>query len=148
LLLAVSAACLGAASDRLVFSEMDGGEAVLAPGEGESIVVHFWATWCHSCREEFPVLNAAAERCEDAKIRLVAVNVGDSADEIRAFQGDVSIEIPIMRDPEGEVWRRVSGAGFPANLFWKHGKRQVQVGALSPEDWGEMLDEFGCLVPR
>lgn len=139
---------LGAAADPLVFSKMDGGEAPLAPREGEAIVIHFWATWCHSCREEFPVLNAAVRRCEDAKIRLVAVNVGDDPEEIRSFLEEVPITIPILLDSEGEVWRRVSGLGFPTNLFWTREERRVEIGALSPVDWGKALDEFGCAAPR
>lgn len=143
-----SFALLGAAEDPLVFSKMDGGAALLAPGEDEAIVIHFWATWCPSCREEFPVLNAAVQGCEDAKVRLVAVNVGDEPEEIRSFQEEVPIAMPILRDSEGEVWRRVSGVGFPSNLFWTGEERRVEVGALGPLDWRKALDEMGCAAPR
>jgi len=146
--LGASFALLGAAADPLVVSELDGAEASLAPGEDEALIIHFWATWCDSCREEFPVLNAALAGCENGKVRLVAVNVGDEAEEIRAFQKEVPISVPILLDSEGEAWRRVSGLGFPANVFWTRDDRRVEVGALSPVAWRKVLAELGCAAPR
>ena len=59
LLLGASFALSGAAAEPVVVSALDGAEVSLAPGQDEALIIHFWATWCDSCREEFPVLNAA-----------------------------------------------------------------------------------------
>ena len=81
-------------------------------------------------------------------MRLVAGSVGDEGGEIRAFQKEVPIAVPILLGHEGEAWRRVSGLGFPANVFWTRDDRRVEVGALSPVAWRKVLGEFGCAAPR
>ncbi|NRA07694.1 MAG: TlpA family protein disulfide reductase [Myxococcales bacterium] len=126
---------------------MDGESVRLAPEEGESVVVHFWATWCRSCVKELGVLDAEAQRCAEDPVRVLAVNVGDEADEIRAFLADRPISIPILRDAKGKIWRDVAGLGLPANLFWTGDEQRVEVGPLSLADWRRELEGLGCAPP-
>lgn len=79
-------------------------------------IVSFWASWCGPCRRELPALQ------ELARIRkglgVLAVNVGESQDQIDAFVKQEAIELPIAHtdgaaisslpyllvlDPQGEV---------------------------------------------
>ncbi len=143
----MSVALLGAGPGTLVLRNMDGESVRLAPEEGESVVVHFWATWCRSCVKELGVLDAEAQRCAEDPVRVLAVNVGDEADEIRAFLADRPISIPILRDAKGKIWRDVSGLGLPANLFWTGDEQRVEVGPLSLADWRRELEGLGCAPP-
>lgn len=144
MLLGACTALLGAGPGPLVFSDMDGEAVRVAPSEGESVVVHFWATWCRSCLEEFAVLDAEAQRCAKERVRVVAVNVGDESDEIRRFLEERPLSIPILRDAKGKVWRDVAGMGLPANLFWAGDTQRVEVGPLSLQDWRRELGALGC----
>jgi thiol-disulfide isomerase/thioredoxin len=54
-------------------------------GHGRPAVLHFWATWCDACREEFPrlrkLLNELPER--DVGILLVSIDRPEKADAVR-----------------------------------------------------------------
>ena len=126
---------------------LGGGRARLAQYRGQLLLLDFWATWCRSCVKEVGVLDAEAQRCAEDPVRVLAVNVGDEADEIRAFLADRPISIPILRDAKGKIWRDVSGLGLPANLFWTGDEQRVEVGPLSLADWRRELEGLGCAPP-
>ncbi len=124
---------------RLVGADGQTAELALAPGE-EAVVAHFWATWCHDCVRELPTLERVTRGCEGRRIRFVAVNVGESEEEIERFRGAHPFALPVLRDPDGRVWRGLA-RGLPANLVWKPEGRRVGVG---PRDEAEWARELGC----
>jgi thiol-disulfide isomerase/thioredoxin len=120
-----------------------GERVVLALGADErALVVHFWASWCPECGDELPGLERAASECA-AHVRMVAVNVGESADVARRFLGRHDSALPLFRDPDGRVWRRLA-RGLPANLIWTRAGRRAEVGPKSPSEWESLLRSFGC----
>src|SRR5258707_12054353 len=50
------------APDLTIRSLRDGREIRLAGQRGTPVVLNFWASWCVPCRQEAPVLNAAAHQ--------------------------------------------------------------------------------------
>src|SRR5690606_8292878 len=48
--------------------------------EGRPLVVHFWASWCAPCIEEWPTLQALADTWQDRGVDFVMVSVDDSID--------------------------------------------------------------------
>jgi thiol-disulfide isomerase/thioredoxin len=114
------------------------------PAPGETIVVHFWATWCPSCDEDLAVLGRAAKACSDAPVRVVAVDVGEDAQTVRSFLGDRSLGIPLLLDPRGHAWRRTAGRMLPVNLTWKAADRAVSFGTRDARDWARSLSALGC----
>ncbi|MCC7248313.1 MAG: redoxin family protein, partial [Lysobacter sp.] len=100
---------------------------------GTVYLLHGWASWCLTCREEHPVLMAFAEK---AKVRLIGYNVDDEPElalrwlarygdpyEFSLVQIDQSTPgvIPLTTTPQlilvdrkGVVrWRRLGGATMP-----------------------------------
>ncbi len=52
----------------------EGGRRRAADFAGAPMLVHFWASWCVSCREEFPALDALQRDMGD-RLRVVAISV-------------------------------------------------------------------------
>ena len=137
-----------AAEHEALALETLGGDPVhvsLSPGD-QALLVHFWATWCHECVDELPLLADAARACARAGVRIVAVDVGEDSATVEAFLAAHAIDarLPILRDPKGRVWRRLSGVGLPVNLTWTDTGRKVSVGAREAPDWRATFDALGC----
>jgi thiol-disulfide isomerase/thioredoxin len=134
---------LGTADAALEVENAAGERVALALGADErALVVHFWASWCPDCGEELPGLERAARDCA-GDMRVVAVNVGESADVARRFLERHNSALPLFRDPEGRVWRRLA-RGLPANLIWTRAGRRTEVGPKTPSDWEILLRSLGC----
>ena len=124
--------------------DLGGREAQVQPIPGETLFLHFWAIWCHSCVEELPALERVARECSDGPARVLAVNTGDSQDELTRFLAEHGIELPMLRDPKGRVWREVSGEELPVNLVWSDRERRVEAGPRDESQWRGALAAAGC----
>jgi thiol-disulfide isomerase/thioredoxin len=69
---------LTAAAPDVVWTAFDGSTHHLNELKGHVVVLHFWASWCPPCREEFPKLLKAA--ADDPSTMFLTI----SADEDRA----------------------------------------------------------------
>lgn len=54
--------------------DLDGRIQSLSQYRGKWVVVNFWATWCGTCRKEFPDLVALHEKYRDKDIVVVGIN--------------------------------------------------------------------------
>ena len=141
--LVLAAAARGATEAPLTVLRADGTRTELAlPDAGGALLVHFWASWCPECVRELPGLERAAERCAGV-LSIAAVNVGESLDAAESFRAAHGLRLPLLRDPDGELWRRFA-RGLPANLVWTPGGRRVWVGPATPTEWERRLSELGC----
>ena len=139
----LAAAAPTAAEAPLAVVRADGTRTELAlPDGGGALLVHFWASWCPECVRELPGLERAAERCAGA-LSVAAVNVGESLDAAESFRAAHGLRLPLLRDPDGELWRRFA-RGLPANLIWTREGRRVLVGPASQTEWEQRLAELGC----
>jgi cytochrome c biogenesis protein CcmG/thiol:disulfide interchange protein DsbE len=73
---------------------LDGSELRLASLKGTAVVVNFWASWCVPCKQEAPILNAAA-RQYSGRVQLVGVDIQDSESAARSYQADVQSPYPV-----------------------------------------------------
>jgi len=56
---------------------------------GKVLVVSFWATWCPPCRKEMPSLARLGRELGPERAAVLAVNVGDGQDRVRAFLDEI-----------------------------------------------------------
>jgi thiol-disulfide isomerase/thioredoxin len=120
-------------------------ELALAPGSA-ALIVHFWASWCPECAEELPLLERVAERCAE-QVRVAAVNVGESQEDAEAFRARHALRLPLLRDPDGRLFRRFA-RGLPANLIWTREGRRVVTGPSGRAEWEAQLASLGCTTAR
>ena len=144
LLSLLAAVLIGASGGALSFATMTGESIAIRPDEGP-VVLHFWATWCPTCVEEMGTLDAITRQCQGNGVRMVAVNVGESTEEVTEFTARHQLELEMLRDPRGKIWRKLSGQGLPLNVIWTREERRVFVGPRSTEWWREALSPLGCL---
>ncbi len=108
----------------------------LADLQGRPVIVNFWATWCPPCRAEMPAMERAWERLKDQEVMLVAVNVGESAEEIKAFAEQVQVSFPLPMDTDMEVTQSWPMTGLPTT-FVVDPRGRLVYRAQGERDWDD-----------
>lgn len=83
-------------------TDLVGNPVSLAQHKGKPVVVHFWATWCAPCAEEFPSLVKFAQKYKDS-VAVFAVTVDESKPDIDDFLSAFGFKesgIMVIRDPD------------------------------------------------
>jgi len=94
-----------------------GGEPFRLTGaRGSPVVLTFFASWCHPCEEELPLLEAAHdERPHDFEV--VAVSFEDLRRDSKAFAARLGVKYPALFDPDNGVAHAYGVRGIPATFF-------------------------------
>lgn len=111
----------------------DTGEAVqLWDMRGEVVVLYFWAASCTSCEIEMQELERAYQR---GIVRVLAVNSGETAEQIAAFRVEHSLTFPVALDETERIRMQYRISELPTTFIIDHDGaiRTRVVGALSPE---------------
>ncbi len=74
---------------------------------GKVVLVQFWATYCTPCRREMPSMNRLLKKL-NGKLVILAVNMGESREEVEAFIKSIGVDFPVLMDEDGkaiEAWK-------------------------------------------
>lgn len=108
--------------------------------KGRVVLVTFWASWCRYCREELPYLDALQRRAGEL-VRVIAVNVQDSAEDYRYIRRQLGdTPMTFTRDKSGAISKGFGVEGYP-NLFVID-----QTGAVAAIHVGFGDDSFKAII--
>mgnify|MGYP001152135271 CR=1 FL=1 len=82
---------------------MTGANITLSELEGTPVALNFWASGCGPCRVELPYFEAVAQETE-GKIKVIAIDVGESASTIQTFFGDYEPTMTVALDGNRQVF--------------------------------------------
>jgi thiol-disulfide isomerase/thioredoxin len=119
-------------------------------------VLNFWSISCYWCRQQLPYLENVAQQNE-GELKIIAINMRDSASQIQNFFGDYRPTMIIALDKNGEAfadyclaYNNTRGA-IPFTLFVdSEGIVQyAKIGAFQSEAelWDTLNDVFGTTIP-
>ncbi len=94
----------------------NGKELSLSDYEGKTVMVVFWATWCHYCEQEIPTLNTIYNKYKNQDFVILAINLGDSPEEVKKFQTSHNISYPVLLDPNNTLKKTYKTSGIPAHF--------------------------------
>ena len=104
----------------LRLADMDGKQHDLADLKGRLTVVNFWATWCPPCRREMPSLERLRLRLrlENRDLAVLAVDVGEDADTVFAFTGQLEPGpgFPLLLDRDSAAMQAWKVKGLPTTF--------------------------------
>lgn len=81
---------------------LDGAVLTLEAFRGRTVLLHFWASWCRPCREEWPEWVAFGTTISDT-VAILAVNVEETPEAVRAFLDEQPPPFPVLLDADGAV---------------------------------------------
>lgn len=135
-------AATGEATDvSLLDTSVDDAAAYLDGLEGP-VVVNVWASWCPPCRDEAPLLAAAARRFE-GEVTFVGVDFEDSEAGALRFIETFDIPFTSLYDPDGEMARQLGLRGIPVTVVFDASGDEVlhKVGSITEPELLAAIDE-------
>lgn len=117
-------------------------------GRGKPVLLHFWATWCAACREEFPRLRAKLVELDRRGVQVALISIDRPEDRakaeemlreyrlstLRALLLDAPDPDPVARAVGDKKWDGTLPATF---LYDARGKlRKSFIGATDPARLG------------
>jgi cytochrome c biogenesis protein CcmG, thiol:disulfide interchange protein DsbE len=122
-----------------LLSALDDDRVSLEELRGYPVVINFWASWCEPCKDEAPLLSAAAaERA--GQVVFLGLDVQDFVGDARHFLERYGASNYVsVRDPSNRVYEAYGLTGVPETFYLDSEGRAVAhtLGELSEQDLAE-----------
>ncbi len=107
----------GSVAPDFSLSGLDGAAVNLSDYRGRTVVLNFFATWCGPCRAEMPDLQAVYGELHDHGMVLVAVNQGETREQVSSFAREFGLTFPILLDQDEATARLYGVRAFPTTVI-------------------------------
>lgn len=93
----------GTVTPPLRLADLNGKVHDLANYRGQVVMVQFWATYCAPCVKEMPSMQRLRAKLAGRPFTILAVNMGESDAEVRAFVEKLKVDFTILMDRDGQA---------------------------------------------
>ena len=119
--------------------DMNGVDVKLASFKGKVILLNFWATWCHPCKDEIPDLVTLQEQYKDDVV-VLGFSIDDKPEELKEYAAKYQMNYPVLvgagheniQEAYGPLW------GVPVTIIigrdGKIAKKQSGIRSLEQFD--------------
>jgi thiol-disulfide isomerase/thioredoxin len=84
----------------------------------KALLVHFWATWCPTCKFESPNIDKISK---DYEVITIAVQSG-SQKEIKNYLNEYQLKFKVVNDKDGFYSNKFNIKAFPTTLIYDKDK--------------------------
>ena len=126
----------------------DGSVAKLADMKGKVVLLNFWATWCHPCREELTrVERDIIERFAGKPFVFLPVSRSEKRETVAAFREKMGYTFPMGLDTDGSVYAKYAETYIPRNfLIDKQGKVVKASVGYDEAEFAELIKDIEKLL--
>lgn len=109
---------IGDSAPAITLTDLNG-HAVSIPEDlkGKAVIIHFWVDSCIFCLEEMPALERLYKEFQGKGLIIVAINVGQTPDRVKAFVGKVRVSYPVLLDSDKRMAKMYGVQGFPRTFM-------------------------------
>ena len=115
-------------------SDLDGQLLHLQDQRGKVMLLNFWATWCHPCLQEMPLMDQLYQMLRQRPFVMWAVAMKEDRDKVAPFMDKHHFQFTALLDRDGAVSARYKLRGLPTTyLIDCHGNTVGWVAG--PQEW-------------
>jgi thiol-disulfide isomerase/thioredoxin len=130
-------ALIGTDAPEIKLDLLSGDQFLLSQCRGQIVVLDFWATWCAPCMQTMPLVEEAMSQFDSDQVRLVSVNLEESAEHIESVLQRHDMNLTVALDIDGVAAARYQARAIPqmvivdqegkvARLYVGGGSRMVE----------------------
>ncbi|CCH49784.1 TlpA family protein disulfide reductase [Pseudodesulfovibrio piezophilus] len=98
-------------------------ETYLTANQGKPTLMFFWTTWCPSCKQEIPEMEALAKSHGDS-VNVIAVSLDEKVEALETFFEKRKIDLPVYIGDE-ELARQFGIEAIPTLVMFDKSGKQV-----------------------
>lgn len=98
------------------------------------VILNFWTTWCHYCERERPALEALYQKYKRDGLVVLAVNLGESEDQVVAYVARHGLGFPHLMDPGAKAEEAFGIQATPTNYLVDR-RGHLVAGGMGYRNW-------------
>jgi len=115
-------------------------DSFIADHPGKPTMVFFWATWCPSCKQQMPDLEALY-KSHGEKLNILAVSLDDKVEALEQYFADKKIDLPVYFG-DSAMAERFNVSAIPTMvIFNKQGKQTFGQPGVFPQSMLKAMAE-------
>jgi thiol-disulfide isomerase/thioredoxin len=96
---------------------LDGKKFRLADRKDKILILDFWASWCGPCLQVMPQVDAVAREFADRDVELIAVNLEETAERVKAALERLGLTMTVALDRDGRVAEKYGATSIPQTVI-------------------------------
>jgi len=114
MIFAVSVVASASVASDFTLKDLKGNSVTLSSFKGKKVLLTFGATWCPYCVQEVADLKAFLDKHQDKDVKLISVDIRETADKVGVFVKKHDIKYTVLLDSAGETAKKYEVYGIPA----------------------------------
>lgn len=108
---------VGKPAPEFALESFSGEKVRLSDFRGKTLLVNFWASWCHPCREEAPALERAYMALSGNQVEFIGINIMDDRTDAEQYIKSFGGTFVNIYDPENRIHLDYGVGGVPETFF-------------------------------
>ena len=85
-------------------------------------IIDFFASWCHSCKKELPLINKLNNSIDKNTTEIIGVDVDENIEDGKTFKKELALNFKVINDANNEIIGAFNPVGMPSIFIVKNGK--------------------------
>jgi cytochrome c biogenesis protein CcmG, thiol:disulfide interchange protein DsbE len=108
---------VGDVPSKIILSDLSGNSvAIPSDFKGWVVLIHFWASWCPTCRGEMTVLDSLCGKYRAKGLTSCSIGIGEKRETAVSYLKGMTVSYPVLLDPGSSTKKPFGIAGIPTTF--------------------------------